>query len=345
MIEELARQIRARGRFTAVGIALSHRDNPIELAVSGFRQHKCQIPVEVEDKWHIGSITKSLTSTLIAELVEAGAFSFESTIPDLLPDIPMRPSWSQCTLEHLLTHTSGLPANFPWKAQEIDPPTSTELMTARNKLIRETLCKSSKSPAGSAFLYSNLGYAIAGHIAETKMKTCYEELIRDRLLTPIGLESAGFGPPVGEGPDDEPMGHFTVLGFRKPANPFKGRADNGPVMSAAGRAHMNLRDLLAYGRLHLDGELGTADFLKTETWRRLHHASENDYAYGWANKEQDWAGGPVIWHDGSNRMWYALLMLVPHKNIVLAFVTNNGAIKKAEKAFTLAAEQIGRQLS
>ena len=103
---------------------------------------------------------------------------------------------------------------------------------------------------------------------------------------------------------------------------------------------MNLQDLTAYGRMHLDGELGTGHFLKTETWQRLHQPVTEDYAYGWV-VSKDLAGqSRLIWHNGSNTLWYALLMLNPDMNTVLTFVTNVGKVQRAEKAFIQAAEQI-----
>lgn len=345
MIEELAHQIQQRKRLTAVGIAIGHRDNPIEVAVSGIRRHKSSIPIQPTDKWHIGSITKSITATMIAMLVEEGVLKFESTLPELLPEISMHPLWAECTLEHLLTHTSGLPPNFPMRLRKVDPKTTNDLLSARREAIRETLTKPPKTPCGNAFSYSNIGYTIIGHIAETQSNSCYEDLIRKRIFEPFGLDSAGFGAPVGEGPEDQPLGHHAALWYRKPADPFKGMADNTPIVSPAGRAHMSLKDLITYGRIHLDGELGSDRFLKTDTWQRLHRPLMNEYAHGWIKPERHGASGPVIWHNGSNTMWYALLMLIPQKNAVLAFVTNNGAVGKAEKAFTQAAKQIATQLT
>ena len=145
---------------------------------------------------------------------------------------------------------------------------------------------------------------------------------------------------MGSESDDQPMGHQSLLWYRKAVNPFEGRADNGTAISAAGRVHMNLQDLVAYGRMHLDGELGTGNFLKSETWQRLHTPVTDDYAYGWVVSQSLAGQSPVIWHNGSNTLWYALLLLSPEKNTVLAFVTNVGKIQKAEKAFIEAAKHI-----
>ena len=93
LISELANQIRERDRFTAVGISVGHGDNRIESAVSGVRRHKATVPVEVADKWHIGSITKSITATVVGGLVDSGTLKFESAISDLLPEVSMHPLW------------------------------------------------------------------------------------------------------------------------------------------------------------------------------------------------------------------------------------------------------------
>ena len=116
LIDNLAQQIQTKERFTAVGISIGHRNNPVKVAVSGLRQHQSSIPVQSTDKWHVGSITKSITATVIGKLIEDGVLEFDSMLSDLLPNLSMHAQWAECSLEHLLTHTSGLPANFPWKA-------------------------------------------------------------------------------------------------------------------------------------------------------------------------------------------------------------------------------------
>lgn len=293
LIEGLASQIRVRHRFPAVGIAVRQQGNPIRIAVNGVRRRGSSTQIQLADKWHIGSITKSITATIVGRLVDEDLLTFESAISDLLPDISMHPGWAECTLDHLLSHTSGLPANFPNKIQKINPPKYTDLVLSRRDLIQQTLSQPPKTPIGSTHLYSNLGYSIAGHIVETQTHSCYEELVKERFFEPCGLDSAGFGAPMGDGPDDQPMGHFDRWWYRKAFNPFtgradtfKGRADNTPIISAAGRAHMNLRDLVKYGHMHLEGELGTDSFLKAETWQRLHKPVADDYAYGWVTQKR-----------------------------------------------------------
>ena len=104
---------------------------------------------------------------------------------------------------------------------------------------------------------------------------------------------------------------------------------------------MSLNDLLKYGKLHLSCEnLG----ITSKNWKILHSPIHNHYACGLVKEDFDWSDGPVLWHNGSNTLWYALLMILPTKNLVIAFSTNNGKFAKAERAFFIAAKEIVRKI-
>ena len=311
-------------------------------AASGERRRGSGIPVTVNDRWHVGSITKSMTATLLAVLEDDGRLSLDDMLPALLPDIEMAGGWGACTLHHLLTHVAGARANFPNKAQSVWPDTAEELVAARRRFIADVLAKEPESPCGERFAYSNVGYTIGGHVAETVAGKPYETLLQERVFTPLMLTSAGFGPPQGEAPNQEPIGHRVLLHwFRLRMDPFKTRADNSPVMAPAGAVHMTIGDLARFGAAHLEGEFATSPpLLPRAAWARLHTPFLDDYASGWVRVERNPAGGPVLWHNGSNTMWYALLMLLPARNTVLAFATNDGAIQAAETAFVELAREL-----
>ena len=98
LIDDLAEQIQTKKWFSAVGISVGHRDNPVKIAVSGVRQHKSSVRVQLTDKWHLGSITKSITATVIGNLVDDGVLEFDSTLSDLLPDLPIPAQWAEYSL-------------------------------------------------------------------------------------------------------------------------------------------------------------------------------------------------------------------------------------------------------
>lgn len=341
LVESRVTQLRDDTGLTAVAVAVMIDGQLAGASATGERRWGSGISVTVDDRWHLGSITKSMTATLLAVLEDEGLLFADDTLPVLLPDIEMAAGWSACNVHHLLTHTAGIPGNFPNEFQDIWPDTAEDLVAERRRFIADVFAEEPDSPCGESFLYSNVGYTIAGHIAETIADEAYEALIQNRLFAPLALMSAGFGPPKGEYPDQEPVGHAVLSRLRLPMNPFQTRADNSPLIAPAGTAHMTIGDLARYGAIHLHGEYGTEPVLLPQSsWQRLHEPLLSDYASGWIRYERDWAGGSVIWHNGSNTFWYALLMLLPAKNMVLAFVTNDGNIQAADTAFVELAQEL-----
>ena len=247
-------RLRHDSGLTAVAAAVMTGGQFAATAACGERRRGSAIPVTIDDRWHIGSITKSMTATLLAVLEDDSRLSVNDPLPALLPDVEMAGGWRACALRHLLTHTAGAPANFLLAALMVWPDTAEDLVLARHRFIARVLAQEPKSPCGERFAYSNVGYTIAGHIAETDCGAPYETLMRDHVFGPLGLASAGFGPPKRERPDQEPVGHAVWLGWiRSPKDPFETRADNTPVISPAGCAHMTISDLARSGMARLEG--------------------------------------------------------------------------------------------
>ncbi len=286
------------------------------VAACGQRRSDAPDLVTPQDLWHIGSVTKSMTATLLAVMQDDGQLSLTETLADLLPDMPMHQAWREVTLLNLLTHTSGLPANIPLSARTNNPTTDALRLSARAELLAQLLAKPSRSTPGSKFRYSNLGYTLAGHCAEVRAQQPFQPLLRDRVWQPLGMHSAGFGPPA------QTLGHRTFWRWRFPQDPSGGQVDNSSIIDPAGCAHMSMQDLLAFGSAHLAGR-----------WPALRKPALDDYACGWVVRSPEPRSYPLVWHNGSNTLWYCLLVLAPRQQKVIAFATNDGAIRKAEVAF------------
>ena len=87
-------------------------------AASGERRRGSGIPVTVDDGWHIGSITKSITATLLAVLEDDALLSADDPVAALLPEVEVSANRGACTLHHLLTHTSGRPSELSEQGAE-----------------------------------------------------------------------------------------------------------------------------------------------------------------------------------------------------------------------------------
>src|SRR5690606_7475590 len=97
-------------------------------------------------------------------------------------------------------------------------------------------------PPGEKHAYSNVGYTIAGAMAEKVTGVSWEDLVRREVFEPLRLAGSGFGPPASSDETlEQPRGHRPVLLRWKVA--VDDKADNTPIMGPAGTVHMTLTDL------------------------------------------------------------------------------------------------------
>lgn len=331
-----------------VGIAAKVRigDVVIATAETGFRTKEQTYPLRASDLFHVGSIGKSMSATAIATLVEDGVMGWDDTLGARLPDVPMDAGWRGVTLHQLLTHTASIPRP-PITAMLNQVSEPVRLREVRRETAAVILENPPGTPPGTAFAYSNEGFMLASVMAEEATGDSWEEIIQARVANPLGLSTLGFGAPKGETAQDVPWGHRKLGAFKVALDPSD-HADNPPWMAAAGTMHMTLEDLLRYGRAHLDAGVSDDALLSADSFARLHTPVMNDYAYGWVVQSRDFGAGeePVIWHNGSNTMWYALLVLLPEQNAAIAIATNDGSgINETQRAFDDLAMQIAEAIA
>jgi CubicO group peptidase (beta-lactamase class C family) len=321
-------------------------DAVVAQAATGFRTKEQTDPLLASDLFHVGSIGKSMSATAIASLVEDGIMSWDDALGQRLPDIAMDAGWRDVSLHQLLTHTASIP-RAPISAMINSVTDPVRLREVRREIAATLLAELPTTPPGSAFSYSNEGFMLASVMAEEATGEMWEDIIRTRLAKPLGLTSLGFGAPTGETPQAVPWGHRKIGAFKLAMAPA-GNADNPAWMAAAGTMHMTLDDLLTYGRTHIEAGRDADSLLSVETFERLHTPVMNDYAYGWVVQRRDFGAGeePVIWHNGSNTMWYALLVLLPERDTVIVMATNDGSgLDQTQPAFDALAAQIATALA
>jgi CubicO group peptidase (beta-lactamase class C family) len=208
----------------------------------------------------------------------------------------------------LLGHRSGIgerlePAGTDFNALHKLKPTE------RLSWMRARLTDAPESAPGKTFAYSNAGYTMLGAICEAMTTKPWETLMRERLFAPLGITSAGFGPP--------PVlyQHQNEKGKLVPLAPEDG-FDNPPIMAPAGGVYLTLSDWATFALRHLSEA--------TPMLRALHTPAPGEtYAGGWiVVKGQPWAGGAALTHGGSNTMNYAVLWLAPKKRFAVLAATN-----------------------
>lgn len=310
--------LRTASNVPAVGGVTFNSSSVGAIAVSGVRKLGDPAEVTPADLWHIGSITKSFTSALIAKRVEQGALNLDASLGELLG--PARAQkFAGATLKNVLSHRAGLPAN-PSAATLSAIAQSGEPMPAiRWRVVDLALAAEPLSAPGAGFLYSNIDYILLGSILEEKSGKAWEEIVREEILAPMKLTTAGFGAPGTAGAVTQPRGHRGQLNALTPIEPGP-FADNLPVFGPAGTMHMSIADLARWGQDHLRGERGQDGVLKAATFKLLHSPPAGDYALGWVSQTK--GDQRVIWHNGSNTMWYAIVAFNAAADTGVVLVTN-----------------------
>jgi len=287
----------------------------------GVRKAGTQVPVFLDDKWHLGSDTKAMTATLVACLVEKGKLQWNSKPSQIFTNLSpaFHPQFKDLTLMHLLSHHAGLPANLNWSQFE----KKGDLQEQRLAVVQEALAKTPKSTPGSQYLYSNLGYVIAGAMVERVIGITWEEALRQQVFQPLHMRSVAFGGLGTPGQIDQPWGHPKAGKAVRENGPG---VDNPPVLGPAGRVNCTLQDWSLFIADQLRGLRSESALLKAQSYQVLAKPPfGGDTALGWIAVEREWGGGIVLNHCGCNTMYFANAWLAPKKDFAILVCANLGS--------------------
>jgi CubicO group peptidase (beta-lactamase class C family) len=239
----------------------------------------------------------------------------------------MRSEYKNATYLHLLSHRSGLPANIPLVAFAQFKRDNDDPRTERVAFSRMALEMAPAAAIERTLVYSNNGYVVAGAMMEKSTGASWETLVREHIFVPLALSSAGFGAPGVAGRIDEPVGHAKgLIGDKRVAHELgRGVTDNPAALGPAGRVHMAAADILRYLDAHRER---SALFLAAASWERLHTPPYGgSYALGWGLRP-----GPSLWHNGSNTLWYAEVVIDRSRGVSAFAAANDGFTKRSEPA-------------
>jgi CubicO group peptidase (beta-lactamase class C family) len=297
------------------------------VAATGVLNLRTGQPATPDSLFQIGSITKVWTATLVMQLVDDGLLDLDVPIAGYLPEFRVADAdvTSSVTARHLLTHTSGIAGDFfPDNGRGDD---------CLSRYVAEMSDLQASHPLGATMSYCNAGFTLLGRIIEVLRGATWDDVLRERLLVPLGLEAAGTLP-------EEALlwgaatGHLTMPGAEPLVAPQWGLTRSaGP----AGLIHARASDLLTFARLHLSGGLAP-DGTRLLSERSVAAMREPQVAVpdrwtlgghiGLAWLLSDW-GQPVFGHDGGTIGQSAFFRVVPGSpDVTVALLTNGGDVRE-----------------
>jgi len=308
----------------AIAAAIIEGGEVVDLAVAGVRMTGSDTPVAKGDRFHTGSVTKSMTATMVARLVELEILRWDLTVGEALHGVEMGDAYRGVTLDQLLNHVGGFQ---PWTMVDDEDEArftqGTDAVSQRAAFVAAVLVEAPANPVGE-YNYSNAGYTVVAHIAERAAGSSWEALVREHVFEPLGMAHAGFGWPANPGNPEAPRGH------QRDGDVLVAQALDAPGIGAflapAGDVNCSVGGLAAFAVAHLQGISGHDGILAATTFERLHTpdaTNGSDYVAGWAVTRREGVG-EVQWHAGSAGTFYALVELYPEMRRAVVVMMNLG---------------------
>ncbi len=320
--------------FDVPGMAVAIVKDGKILVAKGYGVRKLGDPTPVDEftMFGIGSNTKAFTTAALATLVDEGKLSWDDPVYQRLPGFVMYDPYvsHEMTIRDLLTHRSGMGLG---EGDLLFWPHSTY---TREDVIYKLRFMKPHSSFRSQYAYDNLLYMTAGQIIPAVTGTSWDDYIRERIFTPLGMNHSNVSNALFKPVDDYAYPHSAVDG-KLQVIPF-GLLDNaGP----AGSINSCAADMAKWVQLQLnrgkfadrDGRLFTEERSK-EMWSPQTILPTNDpppplsaikanfadYALGWGLR--DYHGRKLIGHTGGVGGFVSRVMLVPEENLGVVVLTN-----------------------
>ncbi len=292
-----------------------------------------QEALKADHVMRLGSISKQFTAVGILQLVEDGKIALDDPVTKFFPDYPE--SGKRITIEHLLTHTSGIPS-YTGKPGF--------LATAGKDISVQAMVDSFKNDPlefepGTAYKYNNSGYFLLGAIIEKVSGETYAKFVEKRLFTPLGMKDSSY-----EG--YERSQQVRAAGYTQSASGFEPSIRISMTQPyAAGALTSTVDDLAKW-----DAAINAGKLLKAEHWKRaftpykLKNAQDTNYGFGWVVGQFE--SQTMISHGGGIPGYATYALSLPKEKIFVAVLTNaDGGLAQPEMvSMRLAATAIGKPI-
>lgn len=297
----------------------------------GMANLELNVPMQPDMVFRIGSITKQFTAVAILQLMEQGKLSLQDDITKFIPDYPTQAY--TITIEHLLTHTSGIKSytNLPGYIENV----RTDMKP--DELINTFKNQPMEFAPGTKWNYNNSGYFLLGYIIEKVTGKSYPDYIQENFFTPLGMTSTCYGSDTKiiknraygyqQGGDGVANSDYCSM-----TQPYSA----GSIMSTVG-------DLFKWHQALYAGKLVKKETLeKAVTEYRLSNGKGSGYGYGWFLSQLQ--GSPTVEHGGGIFGYLTSSVYLPKEDVYVALFSNSTAKAPEFTALKMAAMAIGKPL-
>ena len=323
-IDEIMQARSAAGDFSGV-VLVARGGRILYERAFGYSNLEWQVPMDLQTKFEIGSVTKQFTALLILQFVNEGRIRLDGRISDYL-SFYRKDTGTRITVSELLSHTSGIP-NFLSAPGFLDGPASRANYGVRD--FAEKHCSGDLHfEPGTKFEYSNSGYFLLGAILEQVSGERYEQLLKERIFDPLGMKNSGYTH------SETVLPHRAAGYERSEAGLRNARYYDMSIAFAAGALYSTAGDLYLW-----DQALYGERLLPARLRDLLFKPNLDNYGYGWGilvpGAGSPYAGESIPMHGGAIFGFQSLIQRIPAQKELIVLLENTDSPKLLDIALQI----------
>lgn len=298
----------------------------------GMANLELDVPLKPEHVFRIGSITKQFTCAAIMQLMEQGKLTLQDDLTKFIPDYPTQ--GKKITVEHLLTHTSGIKSYTDMKEWDDEVRRKDFSVSA---LIDYFKNQPMDFEPGTKYEYNNSGYILLGFIIEKVSGQTYADYVTEHFFKPLGMKNSYYG-------DVAPVIKNRAAGYGQAE--VKGTYNNAAYLSmtqpyAAGSLLSTVEDLYTWTKALHGGKVVKPESLKKMTTPYILPDGTSTH-YGYGLQMGNLLGSPTVEHGGGINGFLSDLVYLPGEDVCVAILTNCDCEPPRDLSAKLAALTIGK---
>ena len=293
-------------------VLVAKNGEPVLRAAYGMADIALGIAMRPDHAFKIASLTKQFTAVAILQLASQGQIALGDDVRDYVPGFDTQ--GRRTSIEHILTHTSGLP-NL---VDRDDFPTLSQQEHALEQLLRLTDGMAFHFEPGMGFRYSDSGYILLGAVIERVSGVAYGDYIEKNIFRPFGLHESCDA-------DVGPCASRLAKGYElRDGKPVEAQYISMSVAHAAGGIVSTAGDLLRWHLALRAGDVVPEELLaRAWTGRALPDGTLSGYGFGW--QICTLAGERTIEHGGFINGFTANAIMMPDAGLDVIVLVNNGS--------------------
>jgi CubicO group peptidase (beta-lactamase class C family) len=308
----LVLEAQSEGRLPSISAAAFRGGEVVWDDAVGLADVDRRTDATTDTQYAVASITKTFTAASMLQLRDAGRLDLEDPLSRHIPEAVH----GTPTLRRLLSHASGLQREPPGEVWEtLRFPDEQELLTSLEE-AEQVL------PPSAAWHYSNLAYALLGHVVSRVSGTPFQDYVRERLLSPLGLERTTWGPG-----DGAALPYFV--------EPYSDAVQREPVLEVGGKGgesglYSTVGDLARWGSFLADPDESVLAPASVAEMHDLQIMAEPDWTLGWGLGIELWRRGERVYggHTGGFPGFLSIMLYSRRDKTGAVLLTNSSTWPK-----------------